>query len=187
MYMACNCRSDHEIINIVREVVERVSGNFYACHQLPVHFVHGNTVYVKEVLDKLTRNQATAELKYPLIALYTPIDEDRTDPAFYTKAEVNLAIITGSERELTNEERETETFDPILRPIYRMLMKELKKDKRIAHQYQGDYIPHRYSENYSYGHYGAIDANGEMLSDPIDVINIKSLRLEVKPIKNCSR
>ena len=41
-------------------------------------------------------------------------------------------------------------------------------------------IPHDYSENYSYGRYGAFTESGEELSEPIDAINIRFLDIKVK-------
>lgn len=182
----CNTTNGHEIIDIVRDVVARVSARYLEEHSQEVQFLHGSSVYVKEVLDALTQSMSTTDYKYPLIALFTPIEEDRTDPKLFTSSEVDIMIANGSIREWTNEERERFSFCSVLRPVYRMFLEELMRDRRLRISYDG-IIPHRYSENYSYGRYGATDANGEMLSDPIDAINLKSLRLEVKPIKNCIR
>ena len=41
-------------------------------------------------------------------------------------------------------------------------------------------VPHEYSENYSYGRYGAYTESGEEVSEPIDAINIRSMELIVK-------
>lgn len=186
--MGCNCKpgESHEIIDIIRDVVSRVSAKMLEGGSSEVQFLHGSSVYIKEVLDILTQSSETANYKYPLVVLFTPIEEERNVPELYTSAELQVSILNGSVRNWTNDERERFGFCEVLRPIYRLFLEELKKDKRIRKEYDGN-IPHRYSENYSYGRYGAVDANGEMLSDPIDAINIKSLRLKVKPNKNCTR
>ena len=65
-------------------------------------------------------------------------------------------------------------------------MEELERDRRLDWGYGGK-IPHEYSENYSYGRYGAYtDASGNAVSEPIDAINIVNLQVKVK-INNCTR
>jgi len=177
----------NEIIDIVRDTVARVSDRFREEASLDVHFMHGSSVHIKETLDQLTQSSASIEEKYPLIALFTPIVEDRTSEDYYSQARLSVMIATGSLREWDNDQREEHSFRGILRPVYELFLEELMKDHRVIKTYKGKRLPHEYSENYSYGRYGATDANGEELSDPIDAINIKSLAISIKPYKNCNR
>ncbi len=75
------------------------------------------------------------------------------------------------------------SFENILRPIYGSFIDALKKDGRFDFGYK-DVVAHEYSENYSYGRYGAHTGTGEAVSEPIDAINITNLELTVRK-PNC--
>jgi hypothetical protein len=74
------------------------------------------------------------------------------------------------------------SFQNILRPIYKRFLEALLSDGRF--DFAEDEVPHEYSENYSYGRYGAHTGTGDAVSEPIDAINISNLELIIKP-QNC--
>lgn len=71
------------------------------------------------------------------------------------------------------------SFQNILRPIYNRLLDVLLDDMRFDWDFD-DKIKHSYSENYSYGRYGAYTESGEAVSEPIDAINIRSMEITIK-------
>ena len=77
------------------------------------------------------------------------------------------------------------SFQNILRPIYNRLFDVLLEDNRFDWDFDGK-IKHSYSENYSYGRYGAYTESGEAVSEPIDAINIRSMEIIVRN-SNCRR
>ena len=197
-----------EIVDIIGDVVSRVSEglsitipevldaatvptSFIDVDSPEVSYVFGNARYFKDDLDDKGKAEETSVKKFPVVCLFAPIKEKRNqeDPEkrqFYTKASVNLLIACSSVKEWSNGQRKVYSFENILRPIYRRLMEELENDRRLDWGYGGK-IPHEYSENYSYGRYGAYtDTAGNAVSEPIDAINIMNLQLKVK-IDNCRR
>lgn len=197
-----------EIVDIIADVVAKVSEglsitipevmdpsvvptSFIEIENPEVSYVFGNARYFKDDLDDKTKAEETSVAKFPVVCLFAPIKEKRNmeDPVshqFYTKANVNLLIACSSVKEWSNQQRKVFSFEHILRPIYHRLMEELKNDRRLDWGYGGK-IPHEYSENYSYGRYGAYTSTaGEAVSEPIDAINIMNLQLKVK-IDYCSR
>lgn len=193
-----------EIVDIFADVVERLSDGlsvimhdaldpdtFVEVKEPEVSYVFGNARYFKDDLDDKTKCDSTSVKKFPVVCLFAPIKEKRNqeDPVkhqFYTKASVSLLIACSSVKEWSNEQRKVYSFENILRPIYRRLMEELERDPRLDWGY-GQKIPHEYSENYSYGRYGAYtDASGNAVSEPIDAINIVNLQVKVKTY-NCRR
>ena len=197
-----------EIVDIFADVVSRISDGLTITipemmysQELPesfaevanpaVSYVFGNARYFKDDLDDKAKSGVTSVAKFPVVCLFSPIKEKRNqeDPVthqYYTTAKVNLLIACSSTKEWSNEQRKVYSFENILRPIYRRLMEELGRDRRLDWGYGGK-IPHEYSENYSYGRYGAYtDASGNAVSEPIDAINIVNLQVKVK-IQNCKR
>lgn len=193
-----------EIVDIFADAVAKVGDGltitmpdalnpetFIAIDNPDVSYVFGNARYFKDDLDDKSKSEVTSVGKFPVVCLFSPIKEKRNqeDPVshqFYTTARVNLLIACSSTKEWSNEQRKVYSFENILRPIYRRLMAVLERDRRLDWGY-GRKIPHEYSENYSYGRYGAYtDAAGNAVSEPIDAINIVNLQIKIKP-NNCRR
>ncbi|MCR5044645.1 MAG: hypothetical protein K6A93_11035 [Bacteroidaceae bacterium] len=157
-------------------------GSFIEVKNPVVTYIFGNDMYIKERLDAMTKGNLQ---KYPLVALFTPVIEKRDSPDYRCRAKVNILIACSSRQEWSNEIREQTSFKNILRPVYDHLLQALKDDYRFNTPYDG-VIPHTYSENYSYGRYGAYTQAGEQLSEPIDAINVGNLEIELRNIK-CDR
>lgn len=183
-------KKSREIIEIIADVVKATAKECnivvtyrddttesIACPD--INYIFGNAQYVKDSLDTMSKATSTNDMKFPLIALFCPYKEQRDLPDYFSKATVNILIACSSSKEWSNEERLARSFQNILRPIYRRLKEELLADGRIDFGYN-DLIPHEYSENYSYGRYGAHTGTGDALSEPIDAINISNLELKIK-------
>ncbi len=187
-------KRSREIVEIFADVVARTSANCtivvsdnndeYISVDCPtINYIFGNARYVKDYLDELSKDPTSANLKYPLIALFCPFVEKRNTPDFYSQAKVRVLIACASTNQFSNEQRRQISFENILRPIYRNFLEALKEDGRFDFGYN-EHVQHDYSENYSYGRYGAVTDTGEEVTDSIDAINITNLILNVNPA-NC--
>lgn len=143
-----------------------------------INYIFGNARYVKENLDELSKSPTGSGHKFPLIALFCPFQEKRDSSDYFSKATVNVIIACSTSSGWSNEERLVLSFQNILRPIYKRLLESLKDDGRLDFGYH-EVVRHNYSENYSYGRYGAHDGTGDAVSEPIDAINITNLELTV--------
>lgn len=183
-----------EIIEILSDVVAATSAGCslmfpdgkgglkrYDCPT--INYIFGNSQYVKDRLDELSKTASGNNVKFPLIALMCPFNEQRNSPDYHSKAKVRILIAFATKQQYSNEQRLELSFRNILRPIYNRFMQALREDGRFDFGYN-DTIAHEYSENYSYGRYGAHTGTGEEVSEPIDAINISNLELIVKKI-NC--
>ncbi|MBO4549525.1 MAG: hypothetical protein J5733_02235 [Bacteroidaceae bacterium] len=176
------------LIDVLAGIVGNLSGNVtmlmkssydnteHECKP-EITYMFGDAQYIKDQLDEYSK--VTGVEKLPLIALFTPVKEKRGLADYAAEATVSLLIACSSRTEWNNFERKEYSFEKILRPIYDAFMDALKASKQIESSYDGS-IPHVYSENYSYGKYGAYTASGEAVSEPIDAINISDLKLLIK-------
>jgi len=188
-------KRSREIIEILADVVaatsvgcgiivpDYVKGGLKPMDCPKINYVFGNGQYVKERLDELSKTPSGNRIKFPLIALFCPFNEQRNSPDFHTKAKVRMLIACATKQQYSNEQRLELSFQNILRPIYKRFIQALGDDNRLDFGYQGT-VAHEYSENYSYGKYGAHTGTGEEVSEPIDAINISNLELTVKNF-NC--
>jgi hypothetical protein len=177
------------IIDILGGIVENLSGHTEVricgkkASKPTITYMFGDSKYIKDQLDAYSK--VTNVEKLPLIALFTPVREKRGQVEIASEAKVSLLIACSSRQEWSNEERKVYSFENVLRPIYDAFMNALLQCPEIRSNYDGS-IPHVYSENYSYGRYGAYTATGEAVSEPIDAINITDLEICVN-IQNCKR
>ncbi len=152
-------------------------------HEPNIGYVFGNTQYIKTYLDEMSKGKYGTDEKLPLIALFTPVVEDRNNPDYHAVVKVNILIACKTNRDWNNEQRRDYSFAGVLRPIYDRFLEELKADGRLDFGYKGA-VRHSYSENYSYGKYGAFTSTGDEVSEPIDAIDIRNLELKITH-QNC--
>ena len=179
-----------EIIEVLADVVKATAENCTIVVEdgkemncPTINYTFGSALYVKERLDELSQTPKGNEMKFPLIALFVPLKENRNNPDYYTQAKVNVLIAVSTLQQYSNEERLVKSFQNKLRPIYRRFLDELEADERIETGYRTN-IPHEYSENYSYGRYGAHTGTGDAVSESIDAINLTNLEIKIIN-KNC--
>lgn len=159
--------------------VDVENDKFVSVENPPLNYIFGSAKYIKEKLDEYSKVPITSENKFPLVALFCPVTEKRDNSDYYSKVTVNIIIACSSTKDWSNERRLQASFINILRPIYNRLITVLLNDDRFDTKYE-NIIPHEYSENYSYGRYGAYTESGEAVSEPIDAINIRSMELIIK-------
>lgn len=183
-----------DITKIIEDVVARVhegldvvytdyADKTHEENEPNVGYVFGNTQYIKSYLDEMSKGKYGDDEKLPLIALFTPVVEDRNNPDYHAIVKVNILIACKTNRDWDNEQRRDYSFANVLRPIYDRFMEELKADGRFDFGYN-ESIRHSYSENYSYGKYGAFTSTGDEVSEPIDAIDIRNLELKITH-QNC--
>ena len=177
------------IIDLFGEVVNGISGNasltigsydgkvFTDINAPIINYIFGNAQYIKDKLNEYS--QSNDVIKFPLVALFTPVKEKKDSTDYECKANVSIIIACSTRKEWDNEQRLESSFKHILRPIYIKLLDALRNDERFEKGYE-DMISHEYSENYSYGRYGAYADDGKEVSEPIDAIDIRSMELTVK-------
>jgi hypothetical protein len=110
--------------------------------------------------------------------LFVPFTEQYGDPAIYCKASISVLIACSSRQEWSNEKRKETSFENILKPIYESFIEELGRHDFVKEPYSGCFV-HEKQDNYSYGRYGAYTQSGESVSEPIDAIVIRNLKLEI--------
>ena len=161
---------------IFAEIVGRVSEKWGR----NVSYLFGDWSYISNQLTVWGKSPNTSPLKFPIICLYSPFTEERD--AEDVRVSLEFILMVNTEKGYTNEDRESISFDKVLRPIYRLFMDEIRGDRRFASDYRG-IVPHQYTENYRYGRVGVLGPDGKPFRDFIDAIEIKNLDLTIKNVK----
>ena len=161
--------------DIVREVVKDVSKRYGR----NVSFLFGDWDYIANQLV-LWGTGAQAKKKYPIVCLRSPIDETRESKK--RSASLDVVILVNTLKNYTNEQRESESFVKVLRPIYELFMEGLGKHRMVNAPYSG-LLPHVYTENYRYGRLGLQGGDDMKFKDFVDAIEIKNLSITIKDLK----
>lgn len=161
------------VTELIRDVIRQAS----VLYGKPINYLFGDWKYISNILSIWDKAGMPNE-KYPLIALFSPFDEDKTDRRYACKTTVDMLICVNTLSGYTNEQRQQHSFREVLRPVYAAFIDSLKKDRRFDF-YEG-VVPHIYSENYRYGSRGVMSSDGKPFNDKIDGIDIKNLELKIK-------
>lgn len=145
-------------------------------------FLFGDSIYINNMLSLFSRSSKTNAVRFPLITLFTPFDEARTDKNVATSAKIKMMIAIDTVSSYTNEQRLDSSFINILRPIYDGFIDGMKRSNELVIPYNGN-LPHIYRERYDLGARGAMDSNNKELNTLIDAIEIDNLVINVKKDK----
>lgn len=166
------------IIDIFSDIITRVSDRL----GYKVNYLFGDSVYMRKALAEMDKASSTRSDRYPLIGLFTPFDEDKTDKLYYCQANLNFIIAVDTLKDYTNESRKEYSFDLVLNPVYELFIDEIRKDSHFDFGYD-NIVPHISSDNYSYASRGVSSSDGVKF-DRIDAKDVINLKLKVKK-ENC--
>lgn len=124
------------IVEIFSDICKRVSSEV----GYDVNYIFGDSTYIREAILTQKKIPQTATKRFPLIGLYTPFVEDKTDSKVYCKADVNIIIAVNTLKDYTNEQRIEVSFKGLLRPLYDALIKEMGAEKGLILDIRGMWL-----------------------------------------------
>lgn len=143
-----------------------------------LHFDFGNYIEITNKLSKKNKNN----LKYPLFALILDVVENEIDGPVYKSYNFNLIIAYHTEKNYTSQQRLENIFKPILQPLYRKLIDEIKRNYDNYFIITGDYVDHTKYDRYFLG---SESPNQNKLNDYIDAIEIEFRNIRVTNDYTC--
>ena len=112
--------------------------------------------------------------KYPFFFVHS-IGVDYDNSNFDTIVTISDILIAGdSKAKWTREERDDETFKPILNPIYNTFLDKLRRDRNVEIVKRGNITNH-----YFYGDTGVEGYDGAKFPDHVDVIQLKNFQFRL--------
>jgi len=159
---------------IVADVATRYGSN--------VHYEHGHPLEIIDTLKSMSKNQAISELKYPLIALFQDYDEEQgIKVGIVSDVKFHLIIAVFTQKEWNAEQRMTNSFIPVLYPVYSHLMKSICQSGYFNEGTE-DKIKRTKTDRMYWGKSGLYGSDGNLFDDRIDVIEIANMQLSVKKL-----
>lgn len=144
-----------------------------------INYQFGDWGYISKNLIEWSSSKTLAPKRYPVICLFSPSDESKKLIKGKTEIYLNFLIAVSTMPDYSNEKRREVSFDNVLKPIYKLFIQQIAKDKRIDVGYNPT-IPHSYTENYRYGRIGVDSVDGKPFVDKIDAIDIRKLKITLK-------
>jgi hypothetical protein len=151
----------------------------------PVYFDYGHYMEITNRLKSKDRAITNKGLKYPLIWLVMDFEQQTSTDASvdWLVPSVQIIIATDTKKESTTPERMAATFDPLLIPVYEILMKAFRRSKTFFTLQPDDPQHSMWLRPYWDGADNT-GKNGNLFDDFIDAIQLKIRNLVIK--SNCS-
>ena len=144
-----------------------------------VHYLVGHYTEIKARLEGLSKMTAGRYDKYPLIALFQDFVETRGNSGgYYGEVTLQLMILYHTNKSDYTEDRYTKVFKPILYLIYEELMRQIHKSTKTVTQ-SIDLIKHDKIDRPHWGNPAIYGPDGYILSDVLDGIEIRNLKLPI--------
>ena len=170
-----------EALNRNAEFLDTLAGYYYAPNCLidgKFSFWHfpGTQAEISAVLLKLGEALNGSMLKFPSVLNFQSIRQQRKGDA--VTLNYNLAIAGSVKSTWTTQERETELFDKVLRPVYDEFMRQVL----LSGYFLTDYgqPPHDYYEVFTTG--GNAAQIKDLYGEHVDAIELHNLSLVLKPL-----
>lgn len=133
----------------------------------------GTNNEISNALLLISKHPNGSRVKFPAILNFQPIRQEKHENSITIY--YNIAIVGSVKREWTTEQRETQVFDKLLRPIYEEFIRQLQSSGYFITGYG---LPsHTYYEIFTTG-----NASGEIIErygDCIDAIELHNLALQL--------
>jgi hypothetical protein len=160
---------DLQIVDIIQDVVGEMTGT--------INFVYGDPTEVVTKLAAMSKTAATAAKKYPLVALFTDIEETNTGDSgqMYQVNIPSIIFACWTDPKYMAEQRMTRSIKATLQPLYEQFLQKIAADGRFA---VPDWrkIPHTKINRLSWGRSAVFSANN-LSNDFIDAIEIQNLTI----------
>lgn len=141
-------------------------------------YMYGHRQEISTRLDNKNKDSGTKNKKFPAIFLRLDTDEDiRTGFQFYN---LNLIIVQYTKINYNAEERYTNTFKPVLYPLYELFLLKLKESGLFTWDptEDTDLPPHTKTDRPYFGTPSGEANLKRIFSDPLDAIEITNLKIQ---------
>lgn len=164
---------DTELITALTSGVGIVDSSGYAAG-MP-YYMYGHRLEIANRLLEQDSDKVFKYQKYPLVALRMDIPEANADGMIEFK--LNIALIMSTGQNWYAPERYVKVFKPILYPMYRSFLKQLKKSGKFT--WEGDQTrPEHTKLDRPYWGVTANEGNtASIFNDPLDAIEMIDLKI----------
>ena len=147
---------------------------------ISLFYQYGDPKEIITNLKAMTIDPAQTSQKYPMLALFTDIEEKRGEQSsIEARVELNMILATLTQPTLIAPERIEQNFKITLYPLYYQLLKSISSSGYFMES-AWQRLSHQKIDRLYWGRYGLRADNGNVFGDYIDAIEITNLKLSIK-------
>lgn len=175
------------IVDVMKDIVAAVSVKLLAQLKIreatieAVNYEFGHPIEIIETLTQKDQSDTLVYEKYPLVALFTDIEEEKGTIDEYSTARLNIVVVHHTLHEYKASERLTEIFKPIIHPIVDALMGQIALSPYFM-VVSADDIKRTETDRYYWGRQGNAGNTAIKFNDFLDATEIE-MTIRVNP--NC--
>lgn len=147
-----------------------------------VQFEHGHYLQISKVLQQKALGVESKFKKWPLIGLFRDFPETNQS-GIYADTNIVLIIAKGSDPNWTSDQREANSFIPVLFPVFNALLEAIDNDGRF--EMQSIYsLPYTKIDHYYWGTETKLDKTPNIFNEYTDAIELRIPNLRIN-LSNC--
>lgn len=173
-------------IDVFAEIVSEVRADYDSANNLAPYFIYGHPVEIASRLSLKDKSAVDKFRKFPLIALLTDLKQTFGDnhATQYTVDSVKVLIVTNTKPNYISEQRTTQTFKPILYPIYELLIAKIIEHPAIITE--SSLLEHEKIDRYAWGSESVYGNDGLIFNNYLDAIELTIKDISVfADVVNC--
>lgn len=169
-----------DIVTIIGDIVSNMEvipavAERYPKSEGEVFYMAGHLLEVTNRLINKTKDMEDKYLKYPMIVLHLDTAIPIVDNV--AQCNLNILIVTETEKFINAEQRQEEVFNPILIPIYKEFIKQLVWSGQFMWTGDPTMPPHTMIQRPYYGFQSGDKNIKSKTADPLDAIEIINLKI----------
>lgn len=141
------------------------------------HYLYGRTLTISNVLTEMEKDSTRKYKKYPLIALRLDTPETIVDGL--REFNLNLAFLTLTSRNYTDEQRMANVVKPVLYPLYEEFMTQFGNVGLFMWPGNQDKPPHTKIDKLYWGTTGANGNEANTFPDVLDAVEVLDLKFRM--------
>lgn len=146
-----------------------------------VHFEHGHYLEIAKIIQQLSLGTTSKFNKWPLVGLFRDFKE-KNSLGVYSDISATLIIAKGSTPNWTSDQREANSFIPVLYPILNALFEAMDNDSRFNFQ-SIEELEFTKTDHYYWGSQTLLDKTPNIFNEYTDSIEL-NLQLKIN-LLNC--
>ena len=160
----------------VKDIISGVVDRMNETLSNPIGFHHGHPLEIVNTF-KLATHSEDKSLMFPALCLFHDIPERI---GIEHEVTINVVIITDTQPAFTAAERYTNSFDPILTPLYDLFIQKMAESDYVSSTLDRvDEFDHQKIDRLFWGKQGLYGSQANIFNDYIDAIEIIDLKFEI--------
>jgi hypothetical protein len=169
------------VVDLFGDLVAKTSALCEKSIGTKVYYKFGHITEIDNTLVSYSATDEFRKQKYPCVMLLQDfLERKNTNTQLETEVNLQLLIVSESNKDWRSADRYTNVFKPVLYPIYETLIKVISKDGRLQNSYGP--ISHNKIDRPLINGFQIVvrGATKNLFNDCLDAIEINNLTLKIK-------